>query len=62
MLSNFEFQRIKARFQSGEPTLWTDVKALIEDNEMLRFENEQLKETLQLIAKESAKEDNHATN
>ena len=62
MLSKFDLNRIKMRFQSGEPTLWADVKALIEDNEMLRFENEQLKETLQLIAKESAKEDNHATD
>ena len=57
MISNFEFQRIKARFQSGEPTLWTDVKSLIEDNEMLRFENEQLKETLRLTAKNQIKEE-----
>ena len=51
MLSNFEFQRIKARFQSGEPTLWTDVKKMIDEIERLHFENDRLKETLRLESK-----------
>ena len=55
MLSNFEFQRIKARFQSGEPTFWIDVKTMIDEIERLRFENEQLKETLRLESKINGK-------
>jgi len=62
MLSKFDLNRIKMRFQSGKPTLWTDVKKMIDEIERLHFENEQLKETLKLATKESAKEDNHATD